>query len=88
MSPLHIARTSANGSAAFFDSCDAIGRKSLRRATKTLVIEDPGAHATYTKRPLTRSPQQKARLWLADAKASPNHSQAPRQKLPAKTPLV
>ena len=25
---------------------------------------------------------------LADAKASPNHSQAPRQKLPAKNPLV
>ena len=55
---------------------------------KTLAIEDPGAHVTNAKRPLTRSPQQKAQLWLADAKASPNHSQAPRQKLPAKTPLA
>ena len=62
--------------------------KIPRRAAKTLAIEDPGAHVTNAKRPLTRSPQQKAQLWLADAKASPNHSQAPRQKLPAKTPLA
>ena len=45
---------------------------------KKLAIQDPGAHVTNAKRPLTKSPQQKARLWLADAKASPNHNQAPR----------
>ena len=60
--------------------------KPPRRAAKTPATQDPGAHVTNAKRPLTKSPQQKARLWLADAKASPNHSQAPRQKLPAKSP--
>ena len=56
--------------------------KPPRRAAKTPATQDPGAHVTNAKRPLTKSPQQKARLWLADAKASPNHS----QKLPAKSP--
>ena len=36
----------------------------------------PGAYVTNAKRLLTKSFQQEAWLWLADAKASPNHSQA------------
>ena len=60
--------------------------KLPRRVAKTPATQDPGAHVTNAKRPLTKSPQQKARPWLADAKASPNHGQAPRQKLPAKSP--
>ena len=39
----HVARILANGSAAFFESCDAIGWNSCDVSQKTLVIQGPGS---------------------------------------------